>query len=92
MTRGLGLLTLLSREERSWRLNQISMVNGLVNDAYVIKPPKNPEGQGLKSFQVGEHTKYLGKSCTQKAGTLLFSSYIVLYISSIWLFLSRSLL
>lgn len=60
--------------EWGWGLTQSPMVNDLINRADVMKPPKPPEGQGLKSFGVGEHA-------LEKGFHSLFLSHLILNIS-----------
>ena len=63
------------------------VANDLINYAYVMKPPKNPEGWDSESFRVGEHVEMLTQWCIWRDVDALcpFPTYLALCISSIWL-------
>lgn len=53
----------LMGKERIWRLNQLPVANDLINHGYVMKPWWGHRGQGLESFQIGEHVEIWGEWC-----------------------------
>ena len=43
--------------KRSWRLNQLSLVNDLINHTYVMTHPKILKELGLECFWIGENVE-----------------------------------
>lgn len=75
--------------ERGCRLTHSSMINDLIEHAFVMKPPRKPKGRGSESFLVGARGN-LGKVMHTEVGAP--PQTLALYVFSTWLFLSCVLL